>query len=284
MNTPLHKSVRKDQAGQAGSQALVAGAPAEAARPPPGGPAPVVPRLDQGTHSDRTRMVVRVFDFGKGLIEATFGPQVRCQPKKCRRGASDARDENEARAARRAKATLRRKCMAMGADRLLTLTYRENVRDYDRAGCDLSKFLRLLRHEFGDFPYVAVAEPQKRGAVHWHLAIRGFRDARTLRRLWRHAAGDGNIDVSTGGRAPKAGDPLRIARYLSKYLAKGYSEGHLGGLNRKRFRCSKGIVVPEARHEFESLDDSMRFLAGVCPAWGQFEVHEDGLYGWAASW
>lgn len=79
--------------------------------------------------------------------------------------------------------------MAMVADRLLTLTYRENVEDYDPASADLSKFLRLVRHRLREFSYVAVVERQRRGVVHWHLALRDRRDVAVLRRLWRRIVG-----------------------------------------------------------------------------------------------
>lgn len=64
----------------------------------------------------------------------------------------------------------------------------------------------------------------------------------------------------------------------------GYADSHLGGLNRKRFRSSKGIVVPEERYEFGSLDEAMAFLSEVSSIWGHFHTDDDGMYGWASSW
>lgn len=67
--------------------------------------------------------------------------------------------------------------MAANLDHLLTLTYRENMKDCRLAWKHFSKFARLIRKRsnHAQWPYIAVQELQERGAVHIHVAVAGFK-------------------------------------------------------------------------------------------------------------
>lgn len=145
----------------------------------------------------------------------------------------------------RARTMVRRKLLSMGADRLLTLTFRENVTDDQLAWDRFKYFNKLMRWRYGDrWTYVAVPEYQKRGAVHFHLAISGFYHANTVRRLWSRAVGKlgGNIDITSPRKAQKnSWNPKRIANYLSKYITKSESTD----FNRRRYSSGGKIEVPQ---------------------------------------
>lgn len=87
-------------------------------------------------------------------------------------------------AAKRAKQQVRLRCKAIGADRMITLTYRENMQDKARLKCDFDSLRRRLG-ALGGFQYVAVAERQQRGAWHLHVAVRGRQNYRVLRSIWQ---------------------------------------------------------------------------------------------------
>lgn len=149
----------------------------------------------------------------------------------------------------RAKRTVRHKLLTMQADRLLTLTYRENMTDVDQGWKDLHAFSRKMKHVFGDrWQYVCVPELQKRGAVHFHLAIKGFYPVNLVRKLWRTVIGEGNIDITDPGkyqlqhtsRKNAAWNPKKIANYLSKYITKNETVA----FNRRRYSSTK-IELPE---------------------------------------
>ncbi len=153
-----------------------------------------------------------------------------------------ARDlENRERAAR----LTRRECCAriksIKADRMLTLTYRENMRDRSRLARDWKEFVRRLRRWNPGFQYVATHERQKRGAWHMHVAICGRMNYRLVRSIWRSVVGvdNGNVDV----RNPFKERALRhkLAGYMSKYIAKNAHEGAKG---ERRMWCSEGIAIP----------------------------------------
>jgi len=141
----------------------------------------------------------------------------------------------------RAKKSVRHKAMMINCDRMLTLTYRENMTDLNRGWLDLKQFVKKMKAVFEDFAYIAVPEYQERGAVHFHLAVSGFMHANTVRKLWREVVGEGNIDITSPKKVDKASwNPRRIAQYLAKYMSKLDSVD----FNRKRYSASRNIPKP----------------------------------------
>lgn len=251
-----------------------------------GAPAPSAFRLEKRTHLDaRYRVVLR--EFAPGMAEVGWSFIPAAVGKKSARGTSTLLLQNQDRAARRARSRLRHLVLALRADHLLTLTYRANVRDFGKASADLGRFVRRVRRAKPGWHYVAVAEEQKRGAWHWHLAVCGRQDVALLRAAWRHVVGEGNIDVSAPGAKGRS-EALALVRYLGKYLAKGFSEGH--DLNARRFRASHGVRVPT---EYLKLPEGERRnaygfavteLAKRTNSIGHIWCSEDRSAGWACSW
>lgn len=149
------------------------------------------------------------------------------------------RAENRERAARRTRAECTARLKAIKADRMITLTYRENMQDRGRLARDWKAFVRRIRRVMG-FEYVATHERQKRGAWHMHVAVRGRQNYRLVRSIWQSVVGQGSVHV----RNPFKQRSLRhkLAAYMSKYVSKNAEQGELG---ERRMWCSKGIDVPE---------------------------------------
>ncbi|WP_304964670.1 rolling circle replication-associated protein [Bacteroides acidifaciens] len=53
----------------------------------------------------------------------------------------------------------------------VTLTFRENVQDYDTAVKSFKLFTKRLRRKLEDVRYIATLEIQQRGAYHFHLLL-----------------------------------------------------------------------------------------------------------------
>ncbi len=140
---------------------------------------------------------VKIHDFGKQWIESSWGKVDPHPGKRGFKGKSLNKEQNEKRARARATGEIRRKCLSIGADHLVTLTYRDNVEDRERVLTDLERLRRMLSRSGYSMPYVAVLECQKRGAIHPHLAVRGFQDIRLLRRCWYKIVGkaQGQVNV-----------------------------------------------------------------------------------------
>lgn len=87
---------------------------------------------------------------------------------------------------------IRHNFTAEGENQLfLTLTYAENMTDDERLYRDFKVFYKRLKRKYSDhkFDYIAVAEPQKRGAWHLHVLLKSdqptlFIDNRLTEKLW----------------------------------------------------------------------------------------------------
>jgi hypothetical protein len=143
----------------------------------------------------------------------------------------------------RTRIAIRRRVLSMQADRMLTLTFRENVTDVNEAWGCLHYFVKLMRTTFDNFQYVAVPELQKRGAVHFHLAVRGFYPVKLLRKYWLRAVGKrlGNIDLTSPRTADKTSwNPKRVSNYISKYITKT----DIVAFNKRRYSSGGKIEIP----------------------------------------
>lgn len=145
-------------------------------------------------------------------------------------------------AANRAKTKVRKLCKTMGADSMLTLTYRANQTDLALCKQHVKAFVRRCRRFWPAFTAVAAFEEQSRGAWHVHMAMAHVptwflvrngagvptrvRSYNVIRDAWRRTVGDlgGNIDVARKKRASKK-TPAQIAAYLSKYMLKAFEAG-----------------------------------------------------------
>lgn len=243
----------------------------------------------------RIQQRVSWIDYGEGYVEGSWGLVIPREATCVERGKSKNRKKNIERATRRAKAQVRRKCMAGGFDHLLTLTMRQNITDKERAVHYLQRFERKMHQYIPDWKYVCTIERQKRGSIHFHLGVKGFQDVQFLRSVWRSIVGEGNVDVQyVKSKKGLTWRKARLASYLAKYINKEMETE----LNERRFRASPGIVIPEVTVYMplvikgkklvpvsakQYLLEHIRYLAGrVGFIWESAEGH--GQYGWACSW
>lgn len=234
---------------------------------------------------------VKIHDFGKQWVEASWGKVDPRPGKKGFKGTSKNKEQNEKRAQARAKGEIRRKCLSIQADHLVTLTYRDNIEDRDRVLTDLERLRRMLSRSGYSMPYVAVLECQKRGAIHPHLAVRGFQDIRLLRRCWYKIVGKAQGQVNVRGPRPGT-SPVKLARYISKYISKDI-DSQPREFEEHRYFCSLGITVPTerfqivlARHArsaesklaFFMFNDTLRRVGEYCSV--RHWVGGGGTFGW----
>jgi hypothetical protein len=157
----------------------------------------------------------------------------------------DRKEANRERAARRAKTTLRRKAKELygktgGNVYMLTLTYAENMQDYDRAVRDMRLFLlRVWRYAGRKLFYIAVPERQERGAWHWHILI----DLRLEHKEWERLWGHGFIWVTWVHSCRAA------ARYVAKYITKAYDEEFGVPEGRHRYLTAQGLGEWEVQYK-----------------------------------
>lgn len=137
----------------------------------------------------------------------------------------------------------------------LTLSYEKNMMDERQLYKDYDKFMKRLRYAYPEhnFEYIAVAEPQGRGAWHFHVMLKSDKpvlyienvEPKTLDMLWRHG--------TTSSQRLKSND---VGRYYVTYFTdmlneknekkrKKHSRLSLYPPNFKFYRCSRGIKQPE---------------------------------------
>ncbi|VBI72161.1 rolling circle replication-associated protein [Burkholderia pseudomallei] len=196
----------------------------------------------------RREWVIRGRNFGDGQVEVTatrfdryMGALSLNAIPKAKRGESENSESNLLDAAKRAKQQVRLRCKAIGADRMITLTYRENMQDKARLKRDFDALRRRLA-KLSTFQYVATPERQKRGAWHLHVAVKGRQNYRVLRSIWQSIVGVGNGQINVRNPFKEKGLRHKLAAYLAKYITKDFAEH---ALNEKRYWTSRGVVVPD---------------------------------------
>ncbi len=123
---------------------------------------------------------------------------------------------------------------------LLSLTYKENMKNIKKGYKDLKLFIQSLRYKYGrGFRYIAVPEFQKRGAVHFHMLVWDLsitagqeREGRVLADMWEK----GFVD------AKETDGNKKIAGYLAKYMAKAFTDKNLK--NQKSYVSSRNVKRP----------------------------------------
>ncbi|MEX3954726.1 hypothetical protein [Trinickia sp. EG282A] len=206
----------------------------------------------------RREWVVRGRNFGDGQVEVTatrfdryMGAQSLNARPKAKRGESEKSEQNLLDAAKRAKQQVRLRCKAIGADRMITLTYESNMTDKAVLKRHFDAFRRRMGR-FRDFHYVAVAERQERGAWHMHVAVKGRVVYNLVRSIWRSVIGE-QARVHVANPFREKGLRHKLASYLSKYMTKDLAEH---ALNEKRYWTSRGIVVPDVMPIDHLLSDN----------------------------
>lgn len=226
-------------------------------------------------------------DFADGQTEVTVcrekhfsGAAIKKQ--RAARGESENREVNDDIASRNAKKNVRLKCKTLGVDRMVTLTYRENMVDRATALKHWDLFRRRLgKHK--QFRYVAVIEEQARGALHFHVAVTGRQMYALLRSIWQSILGlgpDGEQMGQVNVRDPnKFGfnnkGNHRIASYIAKYCGK---EMQCRDLNQKRYFASKGIPVPDVQSYWIEAKDMLGAVQAAFAALAGYDL--TGMQTW----
>lgn len=156
----------------------------------------------------------------------------------------------------------------------ITLTYAENMQDDKKLYIDVKNYVKRLKYRYGDVDYIAVIEPQQRGAWHVHALLR-FNDRESIyinndkemQPLWGHGF--------TKVRSMK--DIDNIGAYLSAYLAdlvvsdENASEIFTAIANGERLECvdreidgkAKKIVKGARLHMYPSGINMYRCSRGI---------------------
>jgi len=165
---------------------------------------------------------------------------------------------------RRASGHLRRYAVTNRADRLATLTCRDQTHDLATVQARTAWFLRRLRQRHPRLAYVRVFERHASGALHVHVLVNGYVPKPELQALWPH----GWVDVRRlrsrrAGTRPGREHARLAARYIAKYVTKDpvrTAGGH-------RYEVRQGLQ-PESRVEWVDGLDTRAILEMVADSLG----------------
>lgn len=155
-----------------------------------------------------------------------------------------------------------------GKQLFITLTYAENMQDYRQLYTDWDAFWKRLKYYMRghNLDYIAVAEPQERGAWHYHVMLKSdkylFIPKEKMTELWGHGY--------TTTEDLKSDD---VGRYYVAYFTDLFGELgekakkkkarlHMYPVGMKFYRCSRGITAPK--------DEEMLY-SEVIERWGKPE-------------
>jgi hypothetical protein len=122
----------------------------------------------------------------------------------------------------------------------ITLTYRENMQDYDKSAEDFKVFIRhMKRTSKHEVKYVAIRELQKRGAIHFHVIFFNKVGRDYIKSLWKHGASNTKHIKDTS-------NPLKITNYFIGYLfEKGKKKNNpIVSSGKKIIFSSRNLIKP----------------------------------------
>jgi len=195
--------------------------------------------------------VVEVYEYDKGYLKGFENNKADTGRKSGYK--SENYEEHRKQVLQRSKRNLRRLINAnvgqYGKEftaKFLTLTFKDNVKDLDKANYEFEKFIKRLNyHCFGtkkaNLKYTCVVEFHKSGVIHYHVIIYNmpYVKANDIANVW----GNGFIKIN------KIDDVDNVGAYVSEYLGnaekgqgKDVFDERLQG--RKSYFSSRGLFKP----------------------------------------
>jgi len=139
----------------------------------------------------------------------------------------------------RVKKELRQLALLNGLNRMLTLTFKDNIQDVEEADYYFKRFIENARRSIKAFKrlrYIAVREEQERGAIHYHVLINKYIPQKDLLNIWTSLIGGGSVNIKRYG--------LKAINYVLKYIEKNLNDLNFTtakGFSSKAYLCSKNL-------------------------------------------
>lgn len=125
----------------------------------------------------------------------------------------------------------------------LTLTFHENFQDDNLARKALSRWIEVAKYRWQMNHYIWKAEPQERGAIHFHLSSNAYIPHQELRYTWnRELRKLGLNNINDNSTDIHAGTQIKnIESYMADYLCN--EEKHAGrrAISGKLWGCSQNL-------------------------------------------
>lgn len=134
----------------------------------------------------------------------------------------------------------------------LTLTFKENIQDIERANREFTLFIKRLKRYLKNqqLKYIATWELQQRGAIHYHLVLFSvpYIDNKKLGELWAN----GFIKINKIKETVKN---EAVGVYITKYFVKDLEKK---ANQKKAYFCSQNLIKPKEtkkKLDFDEMND-----------------------------
>ena len=190
--------------------------------------------------------------------------------------------------ARRAKAHVRRYCVANQLNRMGTLTF-AGAGQFDQLALrkQMGTFFKELRRQLGsDLPYLWVPEWHKSHGLHAHFGLGHYVSRSLIESTWSHGFIDIRLIADLGVGSTKRDEARRAANYLGKYVAKSFEdERRIDRLH--RYEIAQGFKpLPQslyAKTQAEVISQANEIM-GSTPERTWFSGEQDSWAGAPALW
>jgi hypothetical protein len=134
----------------------------------------------------------------------------------------------------------------------LTLTFKENIQDIERANREFTLFIKRLKRYLKNqqLKYIATWELQERGAIHYHLVLFSvpYIDNKKLAEMW----GNGFIKINKIKETVKT---EAVGVYITKYFVKDLDKK---ANQKKAYFSSRNLIKPKEtkkKLDFDEMND-----------------------------
>lgn len=197
--------------------------------------------------------IIEVYDYEKEVLEG-FDNKSKGKGRRCYAN-DEEKIKNRELVLARARRDLRRLINTNIKDisKFVTLTFADNVQDFDVANYEFKKFRqRLERYLKHKVEYVCVPEFQKRGAIHFHVVMFNVPYIKNLdlQKIW----GQGYVRIN------KIDNVDNMGAYVCKYMSKDFIDDERMRGKKCYFssrKLDKPIEIKE-KELIESVRDSLQ--------------------------
>lgn len=144
-----------------------------------------------------------------------------------------------------------------GKSSFLTVTFKENLTDYDLAMYYWKLFKQKVEYAFEiKLQYCGVVEFQERGAIHFHICLFnvGYLEQNKLYDLWNSIVPGGiNIQGIKDNECDNVG--AYMTYYMNKDLGNGFGKEEYKG--KKRYFYSRNLLKPSVNYLFTEKADEL---------------------------
>lgn len=161
-----------------------------------------------------------------------------------------------------------------GKSSFLTITFKENITDYELAMYYWKLFKQKVEYKLElKLKYCGVVEFQERGAIHFHICLFNvpFIEQQTLYNIWNSVVSGGvNIKGIKGNECDNVG--AYMTYYMNKDLKNGFGKEEYKC--KKRYFYSKNLLKPSISYLFTQKADELACYSNLVESLNDYVTFE----------